>query len=81
MKLLEFAEACGCIEEKYQLPTTVDMHFVGATGGLRAGLPRLSFFFELTAGNTFVNPMILGKERNLGGVTLYPSLGLAGTFR
>ena len=81
MKLLEVAEACGCLEERLQVPTTVNMHFVGATGGIRAGLPRLSVFVEMTAGNTFVNPTILGKERNLGGVTLYPSIGLAGTFR
>ncbi len=81
LKLLEVAESCGCLEEHLQLPTTVDMHFVGATGGLRAGVPRLSVFVELTAGNTFVKPSIMGKERNLGGVTLYPSIGLAGTFR
>ena len=81
MALLEIVEACGCVEQRLQLPTNVDMHFVGATGGLRAGLPRLSFYAELTGGNTFVNPMIMGKPRNLGGVTLYPSIGLAGTFR
>ena len=81
MKILEAVEACGCVEERLQVPTNVNMHFVGATGGLRAGLPRLSVFLEMTAGNTFVNPMILGKERNLGGLTLYPAIGLAGTFR
>jgi hypothetical protein len=81
MKLLEVVEACGCLQEKVQIPGTIDMHFVGATGGLRAGLPKLSVFMEVTAGNTFVNPMIMGKHRNLGGVTLYPSIGLAGTFR
>ncbi len=81
LKLLELAQACSCYEERLQLPAKVDMHFVGATGGLRAGLPRLSFFAELTAGNTFVKPTIMGKPRDLGGVTLYPSIGLAGTFR
>lgn len=81
IKILEFVEECGCTEEKIQVPTNVNMHFVGATAGLRAGLPRLSVFVEMTAGNTFVNPTVMGKERNLGGVTLYPSIGLAGTFR
>jgi hypothetical protein len=79
-RVLEVIEACGCVEE-IQVPSTVDMHFVGATGGIRAGLPKLSVFLEVTAGNTFVKPVVLGKERNLGGVTLYPSIGLAGTFR
>lgn len=81
LKVLEIAQECGCYEEKFQVPGAVDMHFVGATGGIRAGLPKLSFFMEVTAGRTFVNPKILGKERDLGGVTLYPSIGLAGTFR
>ncbi len=81
MKILEVAESCGCLEEQLQVPATVKMHFVGATAGLRAGLPRFSVFVEMTAGNTFVKPTVIGKERNLGGVTLFPSIGLAGTFR
>ncbi len=81
LRLLEIAEACNCVEEKIQIPSEVNMHFVGATAGIRAGLPKLSVYAELTGGNTFVNPRIMGKERNLGGVTLYPSIGLAGTFR
>ncbi len=81
LRLLEVVEACSCLEEKLQLPSEVNMHFVGATGGIRAGLPKLSVYAELTGGNTFVNPQIMGKPRNLGGVTLYPSIGLAGTFR
>lgn len=62
------------------LPDKVDMHFVGATAGLRAGIPAISVYLELTAGNTFATARILGVDRQLGGLTLYPAGGLVGTF-
>jgi hypothetical protein len=79
-ELVALSQSCGC-DEKYALPGAIDMHFFGATAGLRAGLPRLSFFAEITAGHTMSHPMVLGKPRDLGGLTLYPAIGLAATFR
>lgn len=62
------------------LPDKVSMHFVGATAGFRAGIPAISVYLELTAGNTFASVRVLGEDRQLGGLTLYPAGGLVGTF-
>ena len=61
-------------------PSRLDMHFIGATGGLRAGIEYISLVLELTAGYTVANGDILGASRSLGGVTLYPAIGLTAAF-
>lgn len=62
------------------LPDKVIMRFVGATAGLRKGIPSISVYLELTAGNTFATARVLGVTRQLGGLTLYRAGGLGGTF-
>lgn len=62
------------------LPGAVDMHFIGGTVGLRLGHPRVSLLLELTGGTTVARARVAGKERKLGGLTLYPAVGLAATF-
>jgi hypothetical protein len=63
-----------------RLPSTVQMHFIGATAGLRVGIPQISLFLELTLGDTIANVKFLGKTRALGGFTAYPAGGLAVSF-
>lgn len=70
-------ETGGVVKTDVAVPAQVDMHFVGATAGLRAGIPQISFFVELTFGTTFARPTLLGQARELGGATLYPAAGLA----
>lgn len=60
-----------------RLPSSVDSHFVGATVGLSLGYRYVHLFAELTAGNTWSKAQVFGAERDLGGVTLYPAIGLA----
>lgn len=68
-------------DESELLPGAVDTHFLGSTVGVRAGVPKLSVYLEVTGGKTFAKPTVLGRPRDLGGVTLYPAIGLAGSFR
>lgn len=62
------------------LPEVVHMHFIGATAGVMVGYKYVFLILELTGGYTICNPIIFGEHRNLGGVTLYPSAGLALRF-
>lgn len=80
-ELVQLSEACRCAPVDLRLPKVVHTHFVGGTVGLRAGFERISLFAELTIGNTFASTVVLGERRELGGLTLYPSVGLAATFR
>ena len=59
------------------VPSSVDSHFVGATVGLSLGYRYVHLFAELTAGNTWSKAQVFGAERDLGGVTLYPAIGIA----
>jgi len=59
------------------LPLVVHTHFLGATFGLRVGYKYVFLMLELTGGYTFCSPVVLGQKRELGGVTLFPALGLA----
>lgn len=79
-KLRKFANSCDCEFIDTTIPGEVNMHFVGSTFGLRLGWPRFSVFAEVTGGNMFARTYILGKTRELGGFTLYPSIGFAITL-
>ncbi|NPC85241.1 hypothetical protein HPC49_44480, partial [Pyxidicoccus fallax] len=59
------------------LPATVNSHFVGSTVGVALGYRYVHVFAELTGGYIFCNPTLFGIERELGSVTVFPSLGLA----
>ncbi|MFP2911989.1 hypothetical protein ACLESD_44600 [Pyxidicoccus sp. 3LFB2] len=59
------------------LPATVDSHFWGATAGMSLGYRYVYLFAELTSGYVVCNPNLFGLERKLGGVTFFPSFGLA----
>jgi hypothetical protein len=59
------------------LPARVNSHFAGATLGVAVGYKYVHLYAELTAGYTHCRPSFFGQERDLGGVTLYPAIGLA----
>lgn len=59
------------------LPATVNSHFVGSTVGMALGYRYVYVFAELTGGYVICNPTLFGAERKLGGVTFFPSFGLA----
>lgn len=59
------------------LPAQVDSHFFGASVGFALGYKYVHLYAELTAGYTDCRPVVFGERRDLGGVTLYPSVGLA----
>jgi hypothetical protein len=58
------------------IPESVDTHFGGASVGVGAGYKWVHLMLELTAGYTYCRPNVLGQTRDLGGVTLYPAVGL-----
>jgi hypothetical protein len=60
-----------------RLPARVDSHFAGATLGLALGYRFIHFYAELTAGYTWCRPQLFGQARELGGVTLFPAVGIA----
>jgi hypothetical protein len=60
-----------------RLPATVKSEFVGSTIGLSLGYKYVHVFAEITSGYTFCKPLLFGQVRNLGGVTLYPAVGIA----
>jgi hypothetical protein len=59
------------------LPARVTNHFVGTSVGLAVGYRYVHVYAELTGGYNYCRPVLFGQERDLGGVTLYPAVGLA----
>jgi hypothetical protein len=59
------------------LPAEVSSHFYGASVGFALGFRYVHLFAELTGGYTDCRPVVFGQRRDLGGVTLYPSIGIA----
>jgi hypothetical protein len=59
------------------LPAQVSSHFYGASVGFALGYKYVHLYAELTAGYTACRPVIFGQQRDLGGVTLYPAIGIA----
>jgi hypothetical protein len=59
------------------VPSRVDSHFWGSTLGAAVGYRYVHLFVEFTGGYTSAKADVLGQERDLGGVTLYPAIGLA----
>ncbi|WNG17779.1 hypothetical protein [Cystobacter fuscus] len=60
-----------------RLPAQVSSHFVGASVGFALGFRYVHLFAELTAGYSSCRPVLFGRERDLGGVIVYPAVGLA----
>jgi hypothetical protein len=59
------------------LPEQVDVHFIGATAGLMVGYKYVYLILEMTGGYTSCRPVVMGRRRDLGGPTFFPSVGLA----
>jgi hypothetical protein len=77
-KLVDYAaEASGATGTDVTLPSRVSSHFMGATLGGAIGYKYVHLYAELTGGYTLLKPQIFGAERDLGGVTLYPTVGIA----
>ncbi len=77
-KLVDYAaEASEASGMDTSLPSRVSSHFVGTTIGAAVGYKYVHLYAELTGGYTFLSARIFGAERDLGGVTLYPTVGLA----
>lgn len=71
-------QCCGeVVTLDTRLPAQVDMHFWGATVGIKAGHPKVYGFLELTVGYARADTFLLGEKRNLGGVMVQPNIGLA----
>ncbi len=60
-----------------RLPATVKSEFVGSTVGVSLGYKYVHVFAEITGGYTFCKPFLFGQQRNLGGATFYPAVGIA----
>jgi hypothetical protein len=60
-----------------RLPTSVKSHFVGSTVGVSVGYKYVHVFGEITGGYTFCRPLLFGQQRNIGGATFYPAVGIA----
>ena len=59
------------------VPRHVNSHFAGSSGGVAVGYRYVQLFAEITAGYIFSNAHVLGEDRQLGGFTVYPALGIA----
>ncbi|GHG77106.1 hypothetical protein [Comamonas sp. JC664] len=59
------------------LPATVGSHFVGSTLGIGVGYRYVHLFAEVTAGYFRTRPQLFGQPRDLGGIAVMPSVGLA----
>lgn len=71
-------QCCGeVVTLDTRIPSRVDMHFWGATAGLKAGHPKVYGFLELTVGYARAETFLLGEKRDLGGLMLQPNLGVA----
>lgn len=60
-----------------RLPASVKSEFVGSTFGVSVGYKYVHVFAEITGGYTFCKPFLFGQQRNLGGATFYPAVGIA----
>jgi hypothetical protein len=77
-KLVDLAEQGADLTGiSLNLPTTVESQFVGSTMGLSLGYKYVFVYAELTGGYTFCKPNVFGQQRNLGGATFYPAVGIA----
>jgi hypothetical protein len=77
-KLINFAEQGKDVTGfDVGLPARVKSEFVGSTFGVSLGYKYVHVFAEVTGGYNFCKPEVFGQRRNLGGVTIYPSVGIA----
>jgi hypothetical protein len=76
-RLVQVSQGVGAvIGQDVSLPEEVNTHFAGASVGIGAGYRWVHVMLELTAGYTWCRPYVLGQYRELGGVTLYPAIGV-----
>jgi hypothetical protein len=62
------------------LPSTVHTHYAGAAAGVEVGYRWVHAMAELNAGYTVCNPILFGRRRRLGGLTVYPAVGISLKF-
>ena len=80
-RLVDYAaEASGVSGADLGLPRTVRTHYAGAVAGLAAGYRWVHAMAELNGGYTFCNPVVFGRPRRLGGLTVYPAVGISVKF-
>lgn len=60
----------------FQLQDTVHTHFIGATAGLKVGYRWVFVVAELTGGWALGSVRVLGVDRSLAGLILFPALGV-----
>jgi hypothetical protein len=60
----------------FQLQDTLHTHFVGASVGLKVGYRWAFLVAELTGGYALGSVRVLGADRSLSGVILFPTLGV-----
>lgn len=78
-------DSCGCNDGQptstvVTTPTRMTSHFYGGTVGMRVGSARFSWMLEVTVGHTAGKTRLVDQDVELGGLTLYPSTGIALTF-
>jgi len=75
---------CGCgdapVHSTVTTASRMQAHFYGATVGMRVGSARFSWMLEITMGHTQAKTNLLGQDVMIGGLTFYPSTGMALTF-
>lgn len=77
-KLINYAEQGKPVSGfDASLPISVNSHFIGSTFGFSLGYKYVHLFAELTGGYTACKPVVFGQQRDLGGVTFYPAIGIA----
>lgn len=59
-----------------QISDTVHTHFIGATAGLKVGYRWVFVVAEITGGYALGSVRVLGADRSLSGVILFPALGV-----
>jgi hypothetical protein len=64
--------------QEVPLPGLLQSHFIGMTAGTNfsLGLFHLRAYGELTFGYTALSPFLLRQKQTLGGITLFPALGI-----
>ncbi len=83
-KLAQIAGDLGLPDATDHISST--MHYGGALIGIMGGYKYVFVNLELNAGYTYARPRLYSfvdrqtKERNIGGVTLYPSFGMVVKF-
>jgi hypothetical protein len=54
--------------------------FFGSVLGLSVGYKYVSFLAELNTGYAYLRPTLFGEKRHLGGLVLFPAIGIQGNI-